>query len=350
MIKSVKIKNFQSHRKTFLEFDKGVNVIVGATDSGKSAIIRALRWLVWNRPTGDAFCSTWGGNTHVSVETETHSIARNKGKENNYVFKKAGEEEVIELKAFGTGTPTEVQEVLNINEINLQQQLDKPFLLSDSPGQVAGFFNKIAGIDLIDNSIKAIQKEIRATTQNIVSLKGILDDETEELKKYDNLDTIETEIERLEKLKRKEAGLVRRGRELFALVYNLKEIDEEIAEINKLRKYEKRVDTLISKIEQRNILLAKRNGLNFLISKYEKQGEKLAEYGKLMALDKQLTPILQNIAKKGLLQGKLATLKGWVGKYNRLTDSITQTGLKQAELNKQYSEIEICPFCGTKLK
>jgi len=69
-----------------------------------------------------------------------------------------------------------------------------------------------------------------------------------------------------------------------------------------------------------------------------------------MALDKQLTPILQNIAKKGLLQGKLATLKGWVGKYNRLTDSITQTGLKQAELNKQYSEIEICPFCGTKLK
>lgn len=349
MIKSVKIKNFQSHRKTFLEFDKGVNVIVGATDSGKSAIIRALRWLVWNRPTGDAFCSTWGGNTHVSVETETHKIARNKGKENNYVVQQ-NNEEPIEFKAFGTGTPTEVQEVLNINEINLQQQLDKPFLLSDSPGQVAGFFNKIAGIDLIDSSIKSIQKEIRATTQNIVSLKGILDDETEELKKYDNLDTIETEIERLEKLKRKEVGLVRRGRELFALVYNLKEIDEEIAEINKLRKYEKRVDSLIAKIEQRNILLAKRNGLNFLISKYEKQGEKLAEYGKLMALDKQLTPILQNIAKKGLLQGKLATLKGWVGKYNRLTDSITQTGLKQAELNKQYSEIEICPFCGTKLK
>lgn len=350
MIKSVKIKNFQSHRKTFLEFDKGVNVIVGATDSGKSAIIRALRWLVWNRPTGDAFCSTWGGNTHVSVETETHSIARNKGKENNYVFKKAGEEEVIELKAFGTGTPTEVQEILNINEINLQQQLDKPFLLSDSPGQVAGFFNKIAGIDLIDSSIKSIQKEIRATTQTISSLKEILVNEIEELKKYDNIATIETEIERLEKLKRKETGLVRRGKELFALVYNLKEIDGEIAEINKLRKYEKRVDTLIAKIEQRNILLAKRNGLNFLISKYEKQGEKLAEYGKLMALDKQLTPILQNIAKKGLLQGKLATLKGWVGKYNRLTDSITQTGLKQAELNKQYSEIEICPFCGTKLK
>lgn len=310
MIKSVKIKNFQSHRKTFLEFDKGVNVIVGATDSGKSAIIRALRWLVWNRPTGDAFCSTWGGNTHVSVETETHSIARNKGKENNYVFKKAGEEEVIELKAFGTGTPTEVQEILNINEINLQQQLDKPFLLSDSPGQVAGFFNKIAGIDLIDSSIKSIQKEIRATTQNIVSLKGILDDETEELKKYDNLDTIETEIERLEKLKRKEVGLVRRGRELFALVYNLKEIDEEIAEINKLRKYEKRVDSLIAKIEQRNILLAKRNGLNFLISKYEKQGEKLAEYGKLMALGQTTNANTTKYSQKRLTTRQISHFKG----------------------------------------
>lgn len=349
MIKSVKIKNFQSHRKTFLEFDKGVNVIVGASDSGKTAIIRALRWLVWNRPTGDSFCSTWGGNTHVSVETDTHKISRNKGKENNYVVQQ-NDKKPIEFKAFGTGTPTDIQEILNINEINLQQQLDKPFLLSDSPGQVAGFFNKIAGIDLIDNSIKAIQKEIRATTQTITSLKEIVEEENEELKKYDNLDIVEKEIVRLEKLERKKTGLVRRGRELFALVYNIKDVDSEIAEINKLRKYEKRVDLLIGKVEQRNALLVKRNSLNFLIGKYQKQDEKMSEYRKLLALDGQLTPLLQNIAKRALLEAKLATFKAWLVKYNRLTTELDQTALKLAELNKQYEQIEICPFCGNKLK
>jgi len=55
MIKYLQIQNFQSHKDSLLEFDPGVNVIVGSSDSGKTAVIRALRWLVWNRPSGDAF-------------------------------------------------------------------------------------------------------------------------------------------------------------------------------------------------------------------------------------------------------------------------------------------------------
>jgi len=66
MIKTLSIQNYQSHKDSTLEFDPGVNVIVGSTDSGKTAIIRALRWLIWNRPNGDSFRSTWGGDTKVT--------------------------------------------------------------------------------------------------------------------------------------------------------------------------------------------------------------------------------------------------------------------------------------------
>ena len=87
MIKKLNILNFQSHKDTSLSFAPGVNVIVGASDSGKSAIIRALRWLIWNRPVGDAFRSHWGGETQVVVVTdELDTITRLKEKSGNYYF------------------------------------------------------------------------------------------------------------------------------------------------------------------------------------------------------------------------------------------------------------------------
>ena len=53
MIKEINIKNFQSHDNTNLILDSGVNVIVGSSDSGKSAIIRALRWVTSCVPRGE---------------------------------------------------------------------------------------------------------------------------------------------------------------------------------------------------------------------------------------------------------------------------------------------------------
>jgi len=46
MINSLTIQNFQSHKNTTLEFDNGINIIIGQSDSGKTAIIRALNWVI----------------------------------------------------------------------------------------------------------------------------------------------------------------------------------------------------------------------------------------------------------------------------------------------------------------
>ena len=78
MIQSVHIQNFQSHKNSTLEFSPGVNIIVGTSDSGKTAIIRALRWVVWNRPSGDSLRSTWGGKTSVEICLDKGSVERSK--------------------------------------------------------------------------------------------------------------------------------------------------------------------------------------------------------------------------------------------------------------------------------
>ena len=41
-LKTVILENFQSHKHTSIEFNEGLNVILGPSDSGKSAIIREL--------------------------------------------------------------------------------------------------------------------------------------------------------------------------------------------------------------------------------------------------------------------------------------------------------------------
>ena len=74
MIKEIDIVNFQSHKSTHLDLVPGVNVIVGASDSGKSAIIRALRWLIWNRPVGDAFISHWADGGFVNIVTDQMDV------------------------------------------------------------------------------------------------------------------------------------------------------------------------------------------------------------------------------------------------------------------------------------
>lgn len=54
-IKKVIIENFQSHKYSVIDFNEGLNAIVGPTDSGKTAVFRSLKWVLYNEPQGDYF-------------------------------------------------------------------------------------------------------------------------------------------------------------------------------------------------------------------------------------------------------------------------------------------------------
>ena len=118
MINSLTISNFQSHKKTGLEFDKGINVIIGPSDSGKTAILRALNWVVNNKPAGDAFRSNWGGDTRAQLQIEDinkSQIQRYKGgKGNLYLWdEKASTILTSQFNSFGQDVPEEIKELLN---------------------------------------------------------------------------------------------------------------------------------------------------------------------------------------------------------------------------------------------
>lgn len=185
----VKLVNFQSHTSTTLDLRPGVNVLVGSSDSGKSAVVRALGLVVFNRPSGDAWCRRHGAedDTSVTVSTDAEvAVRRVRGKVNEYQIKAKGGDPKS-LKAVGTDVPQPVAEALNLNELNLQRQGDRHFLLAESPSETARTLNEIAGLEEIDKAHSVITAIIRDTNRELASETRRLADCQEELKCFDGM-------------------------------------------------------------------------------------------------------------------------------------------------------------------
>lgn len=203
MIKFISLKNFQSHKNSTLEFCPYVNSIVAPSDSGKTTILRALNWNINNDPSGDAFVSQWAldekGNqkeeTVVTVGTNSNTIARTKkGKINTYTINNKI------LEAIGVGVPQEIQEAFNFSEVNIQKQMDAPFLLSNTPGEVARFFNKITKLDTIDTYFSAIEIKKRNTKTELDLAKTNKTSVEQELTQYTWIEQAANIIDRIKKL------------------------------------------------------------------------------------------------------------------------------------------------------
>jgi len=279
MIKSIEIRNFQSHKATELLLNPGVNVIVGLSDSGKSAIIRALRWLIYNRPAGDSFRSHWGGTTNVTVETDQNKVTRIKSKgESGYILQTERDKSDITFKAIGTDVPEEVKQALNFQDINLQLQLDKPFLLDNSPGEVAQHFNKIARLDVIDQSTQVVQRWIRELEQDIKSNTAELARAEESLKLYNYLPEMEAKVVALEQTEQKRNTLFAQSARIAATLLTLDKVGEEITTQSKILKLEPTIDQALKLVKEKDRKKEDRNNLDAIIYSLHKVTQGIKTY------------------------------------------------------------------------
>lgn len=198
MIKAIHLRNFQSHKNTSLRFDKGVNSIVGLSDSGKSAILRAFNWVINNKPSGEEFKSYWGGDTEVIVELDTYQITRGRGKKGNYYILEGVDGYTQEFKAFGQDVPKEITSVLNMSDINMSYQMDAPFLIGSSPGEVAQILNKTVNLDVIDSAVSNIRKKKGQAEQEYKHAREESEKLTSKLKEFEYLQEAEIAVSKLE--------------------------------------------------------------------------------------------------------------------------------------------------------
>ena len=272
MIKSVKIQNIESHEGTELSFHPGVNIILGETDGGKTAIIRALQWAVRGKPVrGNTIQSTWGGESRVCVELEDKKVSRSKSTSDSYTIYERGldksqQRRVNTCKAFGSTIPEEVERAFNIGDINFQNQLDSPFLLSKTPGEVAQHFNKIAGLNQIGISLKQIKSWLFAIERNLKFKREERKRLKSQLTKFNHLDKFEVEVEVLEQLEVQRNNLVKSNTQLQSLIFDIELVNTDIKDTSKVLKIKEPVENLLQWYKELENAKLERNRLSQAIN------------------------------------------------------------------------------------
>lgn len=211
-ISKVILNNFQSHKYSEIVFDNGLNVIIGPSDSGKTAILRGIRWALFNEPLGDYFIRE--GSNECSVEIQFNDgtkVRRYRSRSKNiyYLYDIEGNE--FQFEGFGSNVPEEVMEATGIKKIlldsdtsvsiNLSEQLEGAFLLSERASTRANSIGRLIGVNIIDDALRESLRDHR----NLNSKKNHIEDQMmelkDELKAYDYLDELKNRISKIDSIK-----------------------------------------------------------------------------------------------------------------------------------------------------
>lgn len=195
MIKELLIKNFEAHDKFKAKLDPGITTFTGATDAGKSSIIRAIQWVVLNRPLGDSFIRDENKPAFVGLKTENGIVSRKKGKGIN-IYKVNGQT----LEAFGANVPEEVKQFLGMEELNFQLQFDAPYWFMISPGEVSKQLNQIVDLEIIDSTLSNLNNKIRQTRMEVTLSEKRLDEVSQSAKHLRFVKRMSADFQRLEQL------------------------------------------------------------------------------------------------------------------------------------------------------
>lgn len=348
MIAKVEIENFQSHKKTVMEFVPGTNVIIGESDAGKSAVFRAIRWVAENRPLGDGFRSEWGGDTSVTIYTsEGNTIQRIRtASKNEYILNGQA------LEAFGSGVPEEVVNVLQMDSASIQAQKEPSFLLDATPGEAARMLNKAASIDDIDRTISGIKKSYNSTDSRIKHSQNQINDYQEKMKQYETLPIIESRLEEAETLekerKKKEQfrqvlrGVVGRARDVSRRIEGTDHIPEAWG-------------LCTATEEQLHLYQGKLASHEALVAAV-KQAREIEDLLQSTMLVEEASPILQQaeaaLQKYRKKRDQINSLKLLLKDGQKTKSSIAQVQKNINEIEREFHTLspEACPLCGALMK
>ena len=334
MITKIEIKNFQSHKNTVLEFDKGVNVICGESDNGKSAVIRAIRWVVENYPSGtEKINSNWNEDfkepLSVRLYTEKGYVERIRDKKRNgYNVCKNGEQEVV-FDAIGKGVPKEVTDFLNVSDVNFQFQLDPPYLLTKSAGEASKYLNEIVHLDSIDKIMGIADSDKRQLSSEQKIVEADIKKVEEELKNTEWIDEADNLCKRTEKLYEIVNDLNDKQNELESQINNYEELESFKVDLTEH-------NNLIKQIE--DIVIPDTKELEDSISNYDLYGSQIVDLSEAKKLVNDIDSIIITDTKE---------LEDSISQYSELSNNVQQYEKELVELRDSLPSI--CPLCGNKL-
>ena len=209
-ITKVEIDNFQAHKHKVIDFVNGLNVIKGESNSGKTAILRAIYWALYDKPNGSDFIKTGAKSCRVRLHLSNgYIIERKRSRSSSGTYTLISPDgSVQDFKGFSNNIPVDITNAhqmpeLKINgtsyRINIASQLDQPFLVGNSSSERISMIGSLVDADRADEAKKEFNLEKRRKETEKKQLQGLLQENMTKLTKYDYLQNMKSTIDLFDK-------------------------------------------------------------------------------------------------------------------------------------------------------
>ena len=305
MIKKIKILNYKTHKRTVLMLHPGLNAIWGLPSAGKSNIRKALEWLCFNPYRIGSFDKvhsdfTNNPNTEVQVTLDNDDkVSLKKNSKQSYY--RINKEEPY--RKFGSSSvPDRISEKLNLSSINFTDQHDPPFLITSSPPEIARTINEITNVQIIDQCIKIINKELYSIKQKNALLASDQKLSQAKLKQLAHIEKAKKYIDSARNINQKIAKNVKDIDEIEAIQYEIDGINKRLENKDKLaisKEYISKAESIRGKLENNYTVLTMMESIVQLqntikIAKKEKK-QRILEFIKELKLQKRCPTCLARI-------------------------------------------------------
>ncbi len=197
----VRVQNFQSVEDATIAID-GLTVITGTNNSGKTAVMRAIRGVFTNAPAGPLVRHGCAHLTVVLTFDDGTIIVWEKGWEKPNRKGKTVNRYTIngkQIATVGRGVPPEI-EALGVREISaasdrvwpqIAAQMSGDLFLVDRPGSaVAEALSDVERVGKLTSALKASEKDRRSTVSELKVRRKDVTSHQGALDKYDGLDSV----------------------------------------------------------------------------------------------------------------------------------------------------------------
>lgn len=359
-LKQIHIENFQNHKISDLTLDGGVNVISGDSDSGKTAILRAVNLVLNNKPAGYGF-KPWSVKkkdiTTATLAFPEGSVTRRKSDSiDEYILNIEGEESQT-FSTLNRQVPEEVQKFLNLKPYNFQSQHDQHFFISETPAERARMLNEITGLSIIDSSLSNINSIIRENSAQQKQIDESITSTTKKLQEIQFVDEADKILVHLEGLFTQSEQLEKMNKELQSYVEEITSVEKEISMLEKfllvreiygkIREQLKQYLDLVKQNEELTEYAYEMESVESTISVCSdfidckdgvtKLKKMILQYEQISA---ENSALVQYAAEINEIEEIISSTEGWLKckiPFKKLSDMISQYGILECE-NRELQE------------
>lgn len=344
----VRVKNFQSIRDTTINID-GFTVVTGPNNSGKSALMRAIRGPFENT-SGTAFVRHGTTKTEVEVDFGDGNIIQwSKGKSRPTYVVNGGEP--IHP---GRAVPDEVNEI-GVRPVQVGGQLIWPqfapqftgqvFLLDQPGSMLAEAVADVERVGQLNRALKAVQSDGRTAASKLRVREQDRQNLTEELSKYEGIDAVRDQVTSLDEDIQNTRTVAKAIHGLAALRQRLQKANGLVVKLQGVESISVPEDDASSLWEDTQVALG-------FQSRLQEAKRQIAMYEGVEQLDASVdcTEINQMATAMGLLTNLRIRLSGCVGAITKLESQIQSAQEEiqaiESQLMTGLEQLGECPMCG----